>query len=109
MFRAALVLVVGLSACNLDQEFTDSVPTTDEVTIAVPARTGAVSSQSTAAGLGAQASALLGATSDLYQLTYDVSSTLNGATVLVVGVLRVITLQPPSSRTSSSRLTCGMA
>ncbi len=102
MHRVACLMVLALTACNVDQEFVDAVPTTDQITLRVPTSAAQPTTRSEE-GLGAQTSALVGETAELYQLTAGVAASVNAGTVLVVGALRLITLQAPTSRTSDSR------
>jgi hypothetical protein len=91
-----------LAACNADQEYQDAMPTASEVAVPVPAAHGQTLTSSSD-GIGVQSSALLGTTSQLYQITYDVSSGINGSTAALLGMLRLVTLNPATSRTSDSR------
>ena len=104
MMRRYLVgsLALGLLACNADQEFAEGIPSAEQVSIKVPA-SGGQQAQKSVDGLGEARGALVGATSELYQITYGVSATVNGGTVLLLGALRLVTLQTPTSRTADSR------
>jgi hypothetical protein len=96
-------LLLGVVGCNADSEYSDALPSSDQVAIKVPQSAAQLNKMSASDGLGAQASALLGATSELYQITWGVSASVNTGTVLILGALHLIALQAPTSRTATSR------
>jgi hypothetical protein len=103
MSRVACLAVFALAACNVDEEFVDAVPTTDQVSLKIPSRGNQTQQSSSVDGVGSQSSALVGETSELYEITWGVTATVNAGTLLTVGALRLITLQAPTSRTDDSR------
>jgi hypothetical protein len=93
-------LPISLSGgCGLDdEEFRSAPPAGAEVTIGVPGRSGS----SSASGAPLE-EALLGATSEYYQLTYAISTDVNLHALALLGVLHLVTSLPATTRTADSR------
>jgi hypothetical protein len=104
--RLRLLLAVSLPAlallmpaCNLqDDTFKGSVPTSDNVNMAVPG-TGSTQSalQASDGTTGARQSALLGDRAEYYTLTRTVTSIVNGATGSVLSLIHTIVSFPANS------------
>jgi hypothetical protein len=93
---AATTLALMLVACESEKtiDFKDGLPNADTVAVNAPAHSGATS------GLmvqGPATGALLGQTAGTYLLTVAATATVNGATLVVLGVLRDIVTGPPTS------------
>ncbi len=97
----APVVAFGLVACHADGEYSSALPSSSEVTLTVPSSAGTRSQSGD--GIGTTTAALLGATSELYQITWGVSATVNTATVGLVDLLRLVTLFPSTTATINSR------
>ncbi len=98
MKRSSVVLSVtaalALGGCRLmDDDFAGSTPTAENVALDVPAsKQGALTS-----GDGTKVSALLGEEAGSYQLTRAVTGIVNGATGLVLVLVKTIVSYPPTS------------
>lgn len=90
-------LVAGCGRLDGDgDEYRQGVPLHEDVAIVVPGgeqQTGALRAD----GVTETRSSLLGETAELYTLTRNVTSVVNAGTVAVLGLVRTITLFPPSS------------
>ena len=98
MKRSSVVLSVtvalAMGGCRLmDDDFAGSTPTAENVALDVPAsKQGALTS-----GDGTKVSALLGEEAGSYQLTRAVTGIVNGATGLVLVLVKTIVSYPPTS------------
>ena len=98
MKRSSVVLGVtvalALGGCRLmDDDFAGSTPTAENVAFDVPAsKQGALTS-----GDGTKVSALLGEEAGSYQLTRAVTGIVNGATGLVLVLVKTIVSYPPTT------------
>jgi hypothetical protein len=91
LFAAMLIL----AACGKDKadEFRDAIPSADAVKVNVPAKAGQGLS-----GIGQRQDGLGdGETAEFYKLTRGVTVVINGGTVLVLGLVKAITDQRPTS------------
>ena len=99
--------MLALGGCKIMDggEFAGSTPTAENVALAIPA-SGSTQSALTA-GDGTKVSALLGEEADSYKLTRVVTGVVNGATGLVLVLVKTIVSFPPTgkSRLSFSPLT----
>ena len=86
--------MLALGGCRLvDDEWGGSTPTADNVALAVPAST----QSALTAGDGTTRSALLGQQADSYTLTRGVTGIVNGATGVVLLLVKTIVSYPPTS------------
>ncbi|MFO0572914.1 MAG: hypothetical protein U1A78_02865 [Polyangia bacterium] len=116
-FALAPLLLAGTLAgtgCGLlgsadDQEYRAAPPSDPQVTIGFPGSSTTATTKSlgldrvTDGEIDSRASALVGQVSEYYQLTYGISSFVNTSAVELLGLVRVITLFPSTSRTATSR------
>lgn len=98
MKRSSVVLSVSamlaLGGCRLvDDDWGGSTPTAENVALAVPAST----QSALTAGDGTKQSALLGQQADSYTLTRAVTGIVNGATGVVLLLVKTIVSYPPTS------------
>jgi len=86
--------MLALGGCRLvDDDWGGSTPTADNVALAVPAST----QSALTAGDGTTRSALLGQQADSYTLTRAVTGIVNGATGVVLLLVKTIVSYPPTS------------
>ncbi len=91
----AMLAGTSLVGCKLmDDDFAGSTPTAENVALAVPAST---QQSALTAGDGTKVSALLGEEAGSYQLTRAVTGIVNGATGLVLILVKTIVSYPPTS------------
>src|SRR5678815_2307956 len=90
----SVTAMLALGGCRLmDDDFGGSTPTAENVALAVPASTqGALT-----AGDGTTRSALLGQQADSYTLTRAVTGIVNGATGVVLLLVKTIVSYPPTT------------
>ena len=90
----SITAMLALGGCRLvDDEWGGSTPTADNVALAVPAST----QSALTAGDGTTRSALLGQQADSYTLTRGVTGIVNGATGVVLLLVKTIVSYPPTS------------
>lgn len=90
-----VVAALVLAACgDRGAQFRDGVPTTEAVKLKVPAKAGQALE---AENLGTSRQALKGDTSDFYKLTRGVTVGVNGGTAFVLGLIKAITDNQPTS------------
>jgi hypothetical protein len=102
MKRSSVVLgvtaMLAVGGCRLvDDDWGGSTPTAENVALAVPAssaRSGALTSSD---GTSTARSALLGEEAGSYDLTYAVTSLVNGATGAILILVKTIVSYPPTS------------
>src|SRR5258708_1384624 len=97
----SLLPLVLLGACMKEDadEFRDGVPTREAAELKVPgggAQTGALTGVPPSGDVGAVKSALLGQRAEFYTLTRAVTAVVNTGTVAILGLVRTITLFPPT-------------
>ena len=91
----AMLAGTSLAGCKLmDDDFAGSTPTAENVALAVPAST---RQSALTATDGTKVSALLGEEAGSYQLTRAVTGIVNGATGLVLVLVKTIVSYPPTS------------
>jgi len=94
-----LSLVATIAGCGrLDEadQFRGGVTQHEDVAMAFPGADGQTSAL-TAGGVSETRGALLGETSEFYKLTRGITAVVNGGTVSVLALVRLITTYPPSS------------
>jgi hypothetical protein len=90
----SVTAMLALGGCRLvDDDWGGSTPTADNVALAVPASTGSALTASD----GTKRSALLGQQADSYTLTRAVTGIVNGATGVVLLLVKTIVSYPPTS------------
>ena len=90
----SVTAMLALGGCRLvDDDWGSSTPTADNVALAVPAST----QSALTAGDGTTRSALLGQQADSYTLTRGVTGIVNGATGVVLLLVKTIVSYPPTS------------
>jgi hypothetical protein len=90
----SVTAMLALGGCRLvDDDWGSSTPTADNVALAVPAST----QSALTAGDGTTRSALLGQQADSYTLTRAVTGIVNGATGVVLLLVKTIVSYPPTS------------
>jgi len=90
----AMLAGTSLVGCKLmDDDFAGSTPTAENVALAVPAST----QSALTASDGTKVSALLGEEAGSYQLTRAVTGIVNGATGVVLILVKTIVSYPPTS------------
>lgn len=108
----SFTLALSLTGCGLfansadDQEYRTVTPSDPQVTIGFPGSGGSSTAKSVGIGaddVGSTSQAVVGQVSEYYQLTYGISSFVNASAVELLGLVRVITLFPSTSRTTNSR------
>ena len=87
-----LALATGCGAAGADA-FRTGVPTTSNVNLSLPGQAG----QPLTGDTGSMSDPLQGQTSNFYRLTRDVTGTVNGGVVLILGTVRAITRIRPTS------------
>ena len=90
----SITAMLAFGGCRLvDDDWGSSTPTADNVALAVPAST----QSALTAGDGTTRSALLGQQADSYTLTRGVTGIVNGATGVVLLLVKTIVSYPPTS------------
>lgn len=111
---SAALASVTLAGCGFlgsigssdDQEYRAVTPSDPQVTIGFPGSSTSATTRSVGLDVGdidSRAWALVGQVSEYYQLTYGISSFVNSSAVELLGLIRIITLLPSTSRTATSR------
>jgi hypothetical protein len=92
---SGITAMVALAGCipKGDNEFEGSVPTAENVALDVPAST----QSALTAGDGTKLSALIGEEADSYRLTRAVTGLVNGATAVVLILVKTIVSFPPTT------------
>jgi len=97
----ALVMPVALAACGKDdcEDFRDGVPLHEDVTLAFPGgeATTTTAAVTAADGTTVARSSLLGAESEFYKMTRDITKGVNAGTVAVLTLVMTITDYPPTT------------
>jgi hypothetical protein len=89
-----MLVAAGMSGCKLgDDDWAGSTPTAENVALAIPAST----QSALTAGDGTRTSALLGEEADSYRLTRVVTGVVNGATGIVLLLVKTIVSYPPTT------------
>lgn len=100
---ACLVIAAVVTGCAIEtsdttdeqqQDLKRALPSAEDITIAVP---GASARELSADGTGQAQQALVGETAQLYQVTRDISTGVNGAAYLWLSIVEDITSHPPTS------------
>lgn len=98
----ALCAGAALSGCGaLDDEYRQAIPTSEQVTIAVPQAGGA--GKASVDGVGELGQALVGSPSEYYLFTWTVSTAVNTSAAALLALLHGIVEQHPTSQTQNSR------
>ena len=100
---ASLLAGAALSGCAaLDDEYRQAIPTSQQVTIAVP-QAGGGAGKSSVGGVGELGQALVGSPSEYYLFTWTVSTAVNTSALALLALLHGIVEQHPTSQTANSR------
>lgn len=105
----SLSLALTVAGCGFfgtaeDQEYRSVTPSDPQVTIGFPGTKGSSTSRAFTDGdLESASQAIVGQTSEYYQLTYGISSFVNAGAVELLTLVRVITLFPASAKSVNSR------